>query len=54
MLQFVEHRIQHEELGAARDDIAEPLDALVERAPDRDLRRQVRLAGECPEPFGEP
>src|SRR5437879_12669294 len=54
LLQLVEDRVEHEEAGAALDELAEPVDALGRLAPDRDLLRELAPAVEGAEPVGEP
>src|SRR5437879_13235177 len=53
-LELAEDRVEHEEAGAALDELAEPVDALGRLAPDRDLLGQLALAVEGAEPVGEP
>src|SRR5438445_8861511 len=54
LLELVEDRVEHEEAGAALDELAEPVDALGRLAPDRDLLGQLAPAVEGAEPVGEP
>src|SRR5439155_584704 len=54
VLQLVEDGVQHEEAGARRNDLGEPVDALPGVAPHRHLGGQLGLAVEGTEPLGEP